>query len=130
MNSQSAWLTPSGLSMKMRRRRPFPPPRNCTSTISMFSVWATLSATSVTFAVMASLFRSGILLPPKRNKKVGFRPLFAFDNFSIPWDGERVIRALVVIRSSYMATDDILALLIQERDKLNRAIESLQGARQ
>jgi hypothetical protein len=34
-----------------------------------------------------------------------------------------------VIRSNYMATEHILALLIQERDKLNRAIESLQGAR-
>jgi hypothetical protein len=78
---------------------------------------------------MASLFRSGILLPPTRNKKVGFRPLFAFDNFSIPWEREQVIRALVVIRSNYMVTDDILALLIQERDKLNRAIEALQGAR-
>lgn len=34
-----------------------------------------------------------------------------------------------MIRSNYMATEHILALLIQERDKLNRAIESLQGAR-
>ena len=34
-----------------------------------------------------------------------------------------------MIRSNYMATDDILALLIQERDKLNRAIEALQGAK-
>ena len=32
-----------------------------------------------------------------------------------------------VTLSSYMLTDQILALLIQERDKLNRAIEALQG---
>jgi len=39
------------------------------------------------------------------------------DNFSI------------VIRSRRMPTEHIVALLIQERDKLNRAIEALQGTK-
>ena len=33
----------------------------------------------------------------------------------------------MMLRSTLMATDHILALLIAERDKLNRAIDALQG---
>ena len=39
----------------------------------------------------------------------------------------KLMFAKLVVSSRRMATEQIVALLIQERDRLNRAIEALQG---
>src|SRR5579863_1469309 len=79
MNSQSACVTPCGLSMKMRRTRLLPPPRSWTSTISTPSPAPTRSAISRTFSTTAvlSAIRPAVL-QMATNKKVGFRPLQSF----------------------------------------------------
>src|SRR5580693_4100174 len=76
-SSQSACVTPSGLSMYMRSKWLRPEPFNSTSTISMPAGAAACSAMAVIFEMVSSrfIFVSSKL---KTNKKVGFRPLCKF----------------------------------------------------
>src|ERR1017187_5427431 len=74
---QSAWVTPSGLSMAMRTNRALPPPLTSTSTSSRPSDRVTCCAISSIFAATTSRIVTGIAAP---KKKVGFRPLTWLDN--------------------------------------------------
>src|ERR1035437_9358955 len=76
-NPQSAWVTPSGLSMAIRTNRALPPPLTSTSTSSRPSDCATCCAISSIFAATTSRIVTGIAIP---NKKVGVRPLRWLDN--------------------------------------------------
>src|ERR1019366_2437995 len=74
---QSAWVTPSGLSMAMRTNPALPPPLTSTSTSSRPSDCVTCCAISSIFAAIASRIVAGVAIA---NKKVGFRPLRWLDN--------------------------------------------------
>src|ERR1700683_4735090 len=65
-NSQSPWVTPSGLSMEMRTRRLLPPPLTSTSTISMPSDSATLRAISSIFDVTGDCIVANVPEPTKK----------------------------------------------------------------
>src|ERR1700726_4427170 len=75
MVSQSACVTPSGLSIEILKNLFLPPPFNSTSTISIPSDCATRSAMASILETIAAL-----MFPP--NKKVGFRPLQEFDTYN------------------------------------------------
>src|ERR1700692_2096701 len=75
MVSQSACVTPSGLSIEILKNLFLPPPFNSTSTISIPSDCATPSAMASILETIAAL-----MFPP--NKKVGFRPLQEFDTYN------------------------------------------------
>src|SRR5579883_677665 len=68
--SQSAWVTPAGLSIKMRKTRLLPPPTNSTSTISRPTSPATRSAISRTFSTIAA--RSAMVFSSRAIKKWAF----------------------------------------------------------
>ena len=79
MNSQSACVTPSGLSMKMRSTRFPPPPRKLD-----IDALRRRRVGGHTFGDFLHFFYDGVRPPcfvpqrPKSNKKVGFRPLHGF----------------------------------------------------
>src|SRR5579872_990556 len=80
MVSQSAWVTPSGLSIEILKKRFFPPPFSSISTISIPSDWATRWAMASIFATIGLLMLAKTL---ESNKKVGFRPLQEFDTYNL-----------------------------------------------
>ena len=86
--SQSAWVTPSGLSIKMRRRRPAPPPSS--STLGNFDACAGADSFGDLFYFLRN--RAPVRhISVRTNKKVGFRPLLRSDHLLPSIHGNRRI---------------------------------------